>query len=254
MNTELCRHYLSLEPVTELFRESSFATIIPALDKHFKGEWTWEVTDEKFAMGDSTVCTTVAVYIPGRILSGRSLCKVINYNENHLRAIVDAVSVITVKEMTVKNSETNKEDVINFTAEEIAKMIEDDHKKESELPISNTVQIDNYKDDKGIPNQGVPYDQITNNCINQMIDEIAKPKEDENSDLDVPQARLKGFTQRQVNRINEIKKAFDITDDKQFTNYLKLWKPSITCKADLKPDNVEEWFKFIEEFRKNTVG
>ena len=91
-NVELCKFYMGQNKVFSKIPEVVYTDIIKVLDKHFDYNWTWEIADEKLVMDNNAICTTVTVYIPGRVVTGRSLCKIKDYHENHLRAILDAVS------------------------------------------------------------------------------------------------------------------------------------------------------------------
>ena len=98
-NTELTKYYMGLQLNTNKMPEVAYADIIPALDKHFNGQWTWELADERFAQDNTTVCTTVTVYVPGRVYTGRSVCKIKDYASNHLFAILDACQTFIEKNL-----------------------------------------------------------------------------------------------------------------------------------------------------------
>ena len=89
-NTELCKYYMGLLLNNDKMPSVAHTDIIPALNRHFHDQWTWEIADERFAMDNTVVCTTVTLYTPGRIYTGRSLCKIKDYETNHLAALLDA--------------------------------------------------------------------------------------------------------------------------------------------------------------------
>jgi hypothetical protein len=267
-NTELCKYYLGLPPVTDMMNEVSFFDIITALDQHFNRQWTWEIADEKFAMDNSVVCTTVTVYTPGRVLTGRSLCKIKDYNEAHLRAIVDACNTFTLKSMTVNNSQTNISQNQQMTPEQIMAAV--GGQNPANQPVNSIPQMANYKDQQGIPNQGVPFDQITDNCHQEMQQEMGmvpqqspmqnngvpqfpqQPQQNMgNIGYDEPNPQLKGFTQRQIDRLNQIKKDFEIVNDAMFDNYVQTWNPAFSKKSDIIPSNVESFLTWAEDLVKN---
>lgn len=274
-NTELCKYYLGLTPVTEMMNEVSFFDIITALDKHFNRQWTWEIADEKFAMDNSMVCTTVTVYIPGRVLTGRSLCKVKDYNEAHLRAIVDACNTFTLKSMPVTNPQTNTSTNQQMTPEQIMAAV--GGQNPANQPVNSVPQFDNYKDAQGIPNQGVPFDQVTDNCHKEMQQEMGmippsqqqpqgnpgmyqqqnpNPQQPQQNNMgnvgyDEPNPRLKGFSQHQIDRLNQIKKDLEIVNDLMFDNYVQTWNPALNKKADIIPSNVEAFLAWAEDLVKN---
>ena len=261
-NPELCKYYLSMTPVTEMMNEVSFFDIITALDKHFNRQWTWEIADERFAIDNTIVCTTVTVYIPGRVLTGRSLCKVTDYNEAHLRAIVDACNTFTIKNMAVSNPQTNVTTSQQMTPEQIMAMT--NGQNPSNHPVNSLPQADNYKDANGIPNQGIPFDQITDNCHKEMQQEmgmipsqpqqpIPNQQSQQNNGIgyDEPNPKLKGFTQHQVDRLNALKTTLEIVNDEMFGNYVRTWNPELSKKSDIIPSNVEMFLKWAEDLAKN---
>lgn len=261
-NTELCRHYLNLTPVTEMMNEVSFFDIITALDKHFNRQWTWEVADEILIMDGSMVSTTVTVYIPGRVLTGRSLCKIKDYNESHLRAIVDACNTFTIKNMSVTNPVTNNTVNQQMTPEQIMTAI--GGQNPANQPVNTVPQFDNYKDAQGIPNQGVPFDQMTDNCHQEIQQSMGmttpamnppqQPQQNSDVGYDTPNPKLKGFTQHQIDRMNKIKQELEIVNDQMFDNYVQTWNPSLSRKADIIPSNVESFLAWAEDLVKNMLS
>ena len=265
-NPELCKYYLSLTPVTTMMNEVSFFDIITALDKHFNRQWTWEIADEQFVMDNTIVCTTVTVYTPGRILTGRSLCKIKDYNESHLRAIVDACNTFTLKSVPVHNPQTNTSVSQQMTPEQIMAAV--GGQNPASQPVDSVPQFDNYKNPQGIPNQGVPFDQMTNNCSREMervngftqspqqlppntAPQTPVQQNAESIGYDEPNPRLKGFTQHQIDRLNKIKKDFEIVNDAMFDNYVQTWNPALSKKSDIIPSNVESFLAWAEDFEKN---
>ena len=251
-NPELCKYYLNLTPTTAMMEEVSFFDIITALDKHFNKQWTWELADERFAKDNSVVCTTVTVYIPGRILTGRSLCKIQDYHEVHLRAILNACSTFITKKMTVTNNETKQQEVKQMTPEEIMNMVQG--QQPSTLPVNSASQFYNYEDNQGLPNQGVPFDQITENCHQELTNQIDSSTNQSTPDsigYDEPNPKLRGFTQHQIDRLNKLKQDLGISSDHMFGNYVHTWNATLSKKSDITPDNVEAFLDWAEIIAKN---
>ena len=273
-NTELTKYYLAMQPNTQIMPETAYFDIIEALQKHFNGQWTWELADEKLIMDGTTVSTTVTLYIPGKICTGRSLCKIKDYHNNHLFALLDACQTFMEKKTNsfMKGQPQNNESDPNhntMTADEIIKAMGNPPQEQ----VNTAAQFYNYKDNNGMPAEGVPFDSMTDNCHQELNQEVGintpqnntqsqppmPPQQNnpqmninnnQNVDYNAPQARLKGFSQRQVDGINKFKKDYEITNDAMFDSWVNTWKPELTSKKDIIPDNVDEFLKFIDDMGK----
>ena len=273
-NTELTKYYLAMQPNTQIMPETAYFDIIEALQKHFNGQWTWELADEKLIMDGTTVSTTVTLYIPGKVCTGRSLCKIKDYHNNHLFALLDACQTFMEKKTNsfMKGQPQNNESNPNhntMTADEIIKAMGNPPQEQ----VNTAAQFYNYKDNNGMPAEGVPFDSMTDNCHQELNQEVGintpqnntqsqppmPPQQNnpqmnmnnnQNVDYNAPQARLKGFSQRQVDGINKFKKDYEITNDAMFDSWVNTWKPELTSKKDIIPDNVDEFLKFIDDMGK----
>lgn len=273
-NTELTKYYLAMQPNTQIMPETAYFDIIEALQKHFNGQWTWELADEKLIMDGTTVSTTVTLYIPGKVCTGRSLCKIKDYHNNHLFALLDACQTFMEKKTNsfMKGQPQNNESDPNhntMTADEIIKAMGNQPQEQ----VNTAAQFYNYKDNNGMPAEGVPFDSMTDNCHQELNQEVgintpqnniqSQPpmpsqqnnpqmnmNNNQNVDYNAPQARLKGFSQRQVDGINKFKKDYEITNDAMFDSWVNTWKPELTSKKDIIPDNVDEFLKFIDDMGK----
>lgn len=273
-NTELTKYYLAMQPNTQIMPETAYFDIIEALQKHFNGQWTWELADEKLIMDGTTVSTTVTLYIPGKVCTGRSLCKIKDYHNNHLFALLDACQTFMEKKTNsfMKGQPQNNESDPNhntMTADEIMKAMGNPPQEQ----VNTAAQFYNYKDNNGMPAEGVPFDSMTDNCHQELNQEVGintpqnntqsqppvPPQQNnpqmnmnnnQNVDYNAPQARLKGFSQRQVDGINKFKKDYEITNDAMFDSWVNTWKPELTSKKDIIPDNVDEFLKFIDDMGK----
>ena len=273
-NTELTKYYLAMQPNTQIMPETAYFDIIEALQKHFNGQWTWELADEKLIMDGTTVSTTVTLYIPGKVCTGRSLCKIKDYHNNHLFALLDACQTFMEKKTNsfMKGQPQNNESDPNhntMTADEIIKAMGNPPQEQ----VNTAAQFYNYKDNNGMPAEGVPFDSMTDNCHQELNQEVGintpqnntqsqqpmpaqqnnpqmNMNNNQNVDYNAPQARLKGFSQRQVDGINKFKKDYEITNDAMFDSWVNTWKPELTSKKDIIPDNVDEFLKFIDDMGK----
>lgn len=260
-NPELCKFYLGMQPTNTTIPEVAYADIIPALDKHFGTHWTWELADERFAMDNSTVCTTVTLYTPGRIYTGRSLCKIKDYHASHLFAILDACQSFIKKQTATSNASAQNNAPApgqQMTPEQIMNAI---GQQTSTAPVDTAAQFYNHKNENGIPLQGVPIDSMTENCFNELAQEtsnaVAQPQpqpqpqtQPANNDYDAPLDKYKGFSQRQIDRLNQFKKDFDIMNDEMFGNYVNTWDKTLTSKSQITPANANAFLDWVESLGK----
>jgi hypothetical protein len=249
-NTELTKYYMGLQLNTNKMTEPTYTNIIPALDKHFNGQWTWELADERFAMDNTTVCTTVTLYTPGRIYTGRSLCKIKDYATNHLFAILDACQTF-INHGAVNQSQPQAQNVASqqMTPDQIMSALG------QQPQVDTAAQFYNYKNEQGMPADSVPFDAMTDNCYHEIQQELGvvnnlpqAPQQPVNADYDAPQERLKGFSQHQIDRLNKFKQDFDILNDQMFSNYVNTWDKSLTSKKDITPANADAFLEWTENF------
>jgi hypothetical protein len=240
---------MGLQLNTNKMPEVAYANIIPALDKHFNGQWTWELADERFAQDNTTVCTTVTVYTPGRVYTGRSLCKIKDYATNHLSAILDAcqtfISRNTAQPQTPVNpSPANQQ----MTPDQIMSALGQQAQPQTppqQQQVRNLNELNNLKDGNGNPVEEVPFDAMSDLCVNESQQSMGMLP-----DYDTPQDKLKGFSQHQIDRLNQFKKDFDIMNDEMFGNYVNTWDKSLTSKKDITPANANAFLNWVENLGK----
>lgn len=264
MNTELVKHFMGLKKENGAYAmpEVSYFDIIKELNSYFGAEnWTYEVESEHFfedAKGKN-VMTTVTVYVPGRISTGRSVCTIKDYFQNHLHAILDACNWFIVKNEVVPAPIEPANTTGQLTPEQIMAMTQGQQSQPQQPMVNTAAQFYNYKDEEGKPAGAVPMDLMTDNCQKELQEEM-KPQpqspvqqntqSQNSSDYDTPQERLKGFSQHQIDRLNQFKKDFDVTDDKMFGNYVNTWDNRLASKADITPANVEGFLAWIDTLGK----
>ena len=73
---------------------------------------------------------------------------------------------------------------------------------------------------------------------------------DNNADYNAPQAKYKGFSQRQIDGLNKFKKDFDILNDQMFDNYVNTWDKTLTSKKDITPANADAFLAWAENLGK----
>ena len=244
-NTELCKFYMGFQQNNTKMPEATCANVIATLDKHFNGIWTWELADERFAMDNTTVCTTVTLYTPGRIYTGRSLCKIKDYSTNHLSAILDACQTF----MNKQNLQSQQPQQLQsagqqMTPDQIMNAIEQQTLQNTNTSIPS--QSVNKPDMSIIDTE---YYLMNNNQQNSTFSQSSNNLQS-NVDYDAPQDRYKGFSQRQIDRLNQFKKDFDILNDDIFGNYVNTWDKTLMSKQDITPANVEGFLAWAENLGK----
>lgn len=253
-NTELIKFYMGLQTNNELMQEVPYTDIIPALDKHFNKQWTWELSNESFFKNDNDMCcvsTTVVVYTPGRIYTGRSLCKIKDYCNNHLYAILDACESFIAKNTVSNDVQTLSNQIApQMTPEQIMDAVKAINESAQEQVVNSAAQFYNYKDQQGMPSDTVPYESITDNCTKEIHAEITGQVSQQPNDYDTPQERLKGFSQHQIDRLNKFKKDYDILNDDMFNNYVRTWDKTLSGKRDITPNNVESFLEWVNDLGK----
>ena len=256
-NTELTKYYMGLQcTTTNKLPEVAYTDIISTLDKHFNGQWTWELADERFAMDNTTVCTTITLYTPGKIYTGRSLCKIKDYSENHLFAILDACKSFMAENKVIQPQQSN----FNSTNQQMTpEQIMNALGQQPQQQVNTVAQFYNYKDELGMPSNNVPFEAITDNCQKELqqeyINSSSQPQkttlpQQGNADYNAPQARYKGFSQCQIDKLNQFKKDFDILNDQMFGNYVNTWDKSLTSKSDITPANADAFLTWVENLGK----
>lgn len=250
-NNELTRHYLSKGMITELMPEAAYFDIIKALDAHFQHNWTWELDSTVFAMDNSIVAVTVTLYTPGQIYTGRATCQVKEFANAHLYALVEAAKTFTKKSGVNPNQPPASPPTGNMTPDQIMNAVNGNGGQ-----IDSSAQFYNHKDGNGVQSDSVPFDGISDKAHNEIQQDMGmgnamNPPQPPNNDEEYnkPKQELGGYSQSQIDRINQFKKQWDIMNNEMFTNYVNMWKPGLT-KRDLNPTNIEEFLAWTTKLGK----
>lgn len=277
-NTELCRYFLQKQFSTQKMPEVIYTDIIQALDKHFNYDWTYEVVSELPIIDGSSITVTVQVYVPGRVLTGRCTCKSTDYGQAHLRAILDAVSYI-IDEKTAYAQPTSsnipQQNNGQMSADQINAALQG--QQQGQKMVNTKEQFYNYTEN-GMQTDGVPMDKMTDNCHQELQQEMfgngqntqqqastpQSPTPNQqppmnppvsgpnDPDYNTPQQRLGGYSQRQIDGINAFKRDFDVVDDQMFASWVQSWDQTMTRgKRSLTPKNVDNFLAYIDGARKN---
>lgn len=255
-NNELTKHYLSMNPVSNLMPEAAWFDIIKALDTHFQHNWSWELDSTVFAMDNSVVAATVTLYVPGHVCTGRATCQVKEFANAHLYALVEASKTFTQKS-GVNPNQPPAAPSGNMTPEQIMNAVNGNGGQ-----VDSTAQFYNHKDANGVQSDSVPYDNISNKADKEIQQEtgmanVMNPPQSDNSqngqqnndDYNAPKQEFGGYSQSQIDRINAFKKQWDVMNNEMFTNYVSMWKNGLT-KRDLNPGNIEEFLAWTTKLGK----
>lgn len=207
---------LQLEPITPKMSESSWTNILESLEGFTKGNFCYKIVNEQFVK--ESVMTTVELYIPGRVFTGRALCKMEDYANAHLHALVDASRLFSSSDGVLTPSE-------QFSPDDILGM------------VNSAVQADNYTDKVGKPTDEIPMDAITD----KGQDDIHKV------DGFAPQEHRTKYTQNEIKFLRQMQIDLDIKTPEEFGKYVHSWsKGKYSSKSDINPDNVQSFIQYIK--------
>lgn len=255
-NTELTKHFLSLQPSSGMMEETAYFNIVGALEKHFNGNWSWELVNETSAMDKSVVSATVTLYVPGRVYTGRATCPVKDFASVHLYALLDACSTFMKKANGIQTqNQSAGQQTGNMTAEQIMNTVNGTN------GVNNAAQFYNHKDENNVHSGELPFNSMTQNATQEIQQEMGmgnamnppqnppQNTQPNNDEYNMPNANLGGYSQSQVDRMNEFKKNWDVANNDQFSNYVRMWHPGFT-KKDLNPNNIEDFLAWTKRLGK----
>lgn len=206
-------------------------------------KYTWEtVRDERLDNIQSVI--EVRVYLPGHILYGRHVYKTADASDAHLYAITNAIQIIVSNKQTEQSIQptTSTQQSQPLSQEEILNMVQENSK------ITTAEQFE--KD----PREEIPFDEVDMdlNELDKLLSGNAASKvygtEQQSSQPQQQQIVSHGFTQNQINAINEFKQRLNITNDTMLGNYINSWDNKLSKKEDLNPSNIDafiEWTKSV---------
>jgi hypothetical protein len=223
-------------------------------------DWTWEVVDDRHLLNDISIIT-VRVYIPGRVLFGRTSYSLQEANEAHYRAIADACKSLNPNKSLIKKTEqpvaapqqipapSSKPAENIISEQEIMDIVMSNNAKVDKQIVSDTTEqqqpqtgtINSLSELKNDPRTEVPFEEISNQCFDEMAAAIspapAKPQ---------PANTAHGFSTEQINAMKKIKADFNILNDDMLGNYINSWNPKLSKKSDLTPENVNGFIQWAE--------
>ena len=216
--------------------------------------YTWEtVRDEKIDNFYSVI--EVKVYLPGHILYGRHVYKTASAidNDAHLYAINNAIKIIVPVH---ENTKPIEEPVQSTPVQSVQQPLPQTNQNQplSQEEILNMVQQQNTKITTVEQLNNDPREEIPFNDIDMDLSELdnlitgKSSKTYENQPVQPIQQQpvSHGFTQEQINAINEFKQRMNITNDALLGSFINSWDSKLSRKEDLTPANIDsfiEWTK-----------
>lgn len=221
-------------------------------------KYTWEtVKDERIDNIQSVI--EVKVYLPSNILYGRHVYKTADASDAHLYAISEAIKLIVPEYEQQKPVEPilEKPSLENLESLKPLQQPSPTNKPLSQEEILNMmVQEQNATNDKittaeqymADTREEIPFDDIE--LSSEDLDRIllGKPSEQPKQQPAQQSVVSHGFTQNQINAMNEFKQRMNITNDALLGNYINSWDNKLSRKEDLTPANIDafiEWTKSV---------
>lgn len=215
-----------------------------------KIRYTWEtVRDERIDNIQSVI--EVRVYLPGHILFGRFVYKTADASDAHLYAINDAVKTIIYNTVEAEKpapvSQPTPQPVPTVTTTptqqpvtqtDILNMLQETGVVNT--PITTAEQLNND------PREEVPFEDFALDA--NELDKLIGGGTPTSAPVQQPQNTVNGFTQEQIQAINNFKQQMGITDDAVLCNYINAWDNKLSKKTDLTPNNIDsfiEWTKSV---------
>lgn len=273
-NQELIKKYGNVQQPIQLMRDVPYMEIIKALNNHFQ-DWTWElISDTVIADGTgNNVLTTVALYVPGRLLTGRSFCKVKDTADNHLRALYNAsLSFIDKSDSGLNNAPQNNTamPVQQMTADQVDALVNGNGKF-----INNAQDYANYTDNNNMPTDSIPFNAISEqgyqqtsgfnpmeqyNATQSNQQQYQQPQQQQYQQQyqqqpqyqPQPQQQSNQYSDAQINAMKKLKKDFGILNNDMLNNWVNDWHKGWTV-ANLNPSNIDDFISFSTQ-RGESVG
>lgn len=219
-------------------------------------KYTWEtVRDERIDNQQSVI--EVRIYLPGNILYGRFVYKTADASNAHLYAINEAIKTIVPiqvqenveqltnhSEQSVPIATSTQQNATPLSQEEILDMVQ----KQNNSKITTAEQFE--KD----PREEVPFEDLDMdlNELDKLLSGTSSNNKVYESDKPVQQSQpvSHGFTQEQINAINEFKQRLNITNDIMLGNYINSWDNKLSKKEDLTPANIDSFIEWAHSVGK----
>ena len=211
-------------------------------------KYTWETVKDQ-RIDDTLSVIEVRVYLPSHILYGRHVYETTNAHSAHLYAISNAIKTIVSEKENVKpviqeqskpvqqpsstNTPLSQEDVLNMMMQQ--------QNQNTDLTTAEQFNNDNREE--------IPFEDVKMDIeeLNNLLSGTTKTQEQPQP---VQQSVSYGFTQDQINAINEFKRKMNITNDAMLGNYINSWDNKLSRKEDLNPSNIDSFIQWTQSVGK----
>lgn len=211
-------------------------------------KYTWETIKEEKINGKQSVIE-VKVYLPSHILYGRHVYETeADASTVHLYAISNAIKNIVsnadvkpaiqeqpkpVQQSSSANTPLSQEDVLNMMMQQ--------QNQNTDLTTAEQFNNDNREE--------IPFEDVKMDIeeLNNLLSGTTKTQEQPQS---VQQSVSHGFTQDQINAINDFKRKMNITNDAMLGNYINSWDNKLSRKEDLNPSNIDSFIQWTQSVGK----
>lgn len=218
-------------------------------------KYTWEtVRDERIDNQQSVI--EVRVYLPGNILYGRFVYKTADASDAHLYAINNAIKIIVSTKKDIEQSTKQLEQTSSspipteqsttpLSQEEILDIVQ----QQNNGKITTAEQFE--KD----PREELPFEDLDMdlNELDKLLSGTTssnKVYEADKTTQQQSQPVSHGFTQEQINAINDFKQRLNITNDTMLGNYINSWNNKFSKKEDLTPANIDSFIEWTHSVGK----
>lgn len=264
-NPEIAKYYLTLQPLAHTaLANVNRDNVLDRLNECFSGNFAWEVTNESTVLDGTMVSTTVMVYTPGRIYSGRSTRNIKEYATNHLEAILSACrplicanpSTNMVQPQQPVQSAPQAPANGNMTPDQIMAAVSGNQQPAPQPQQQQPQQSQNP--DADLPFYFGPKDpNAPSDVFQAYLQEYEKtlPPEYRGKDPSYyrPSDKIQGYTPCQFERMVAFKKKWEVINDSMMTNYLHMWKPDLpnpVFNRVINPDNIDEFLAWTDRLGK----
>jgi len=213
MNNAMVTHYLGLEPLSPkyqdyLVRVNSDKVVQLLGDMGIS--WSYEIQNEGYTTNGINYHVTVILYLPGFVRTG-----------------------------TAATSNPLAEDVIRQTVQRAIHNACSTLSRAKGQPATVDQQKRVNSDTNIVDKQQTAH--------NGMSAPQGQPQEQQQQGPgQTPRSQAGRWSPEKVEAMNKFKERFEIVNDEQLVRYLSLWRPEITSKRQLNPENVEEFIKWAD--------
>lgn len=257
-NPEIAKYYLALQPLAHpMLFNATRDNILNCLQDYFQGNFAWEVTNESVLLDGTVVSTTVMVYTPGRVYTGRASSNIKDYATNHLEALLSACRPLIENGTTANTTQSVQTTQQapqapqngNMTPEQIMAAVGGRLQQSAPQP-----QQQQSNPNADLPFYFGPNDPNAPEEVRKQAQESLPPQyRDKPLEYYQPDERIHGYSRCQWDRMIAFKKAWGVTNDSMMTNYIHMWKPNLpnpTFNEAITPNTIDEFLAWTDRLGK----